>query len=110
MKKINQLIILLISILYIYSSSENCFEEDVKSKSTCHDQTDESAGFYCCYLKAKFDGETGTGCIPLSKAQKDDIGSYIKNMEKASDADVKSLDCKSSFMELGLFSLIFLLL
>lgn len=109
MKKINQLIILLISILYIYSSGI-CLEEDVSSKSTCHDQTDESADLYCCYLKAKFDGETGTGCIPLSKAQKDDIGSYIKNMEKASDADVKSLDCKSSFMELGLFSLIFLLL
>ena len=109
MKKINQLIILLISILYIYSSGI-CLEEDVSSKSTCHDQTNESADLYCCYLKAKFDGETGTGCIPLSKAQKDDIGSYIKNMEKASDADVKSLDCKSSFMELGLFSLIFLLL
>ena len=109
MKKINQLIILLISILYIYSSGI-CLEEDVSSKSTCHDQTNESADLYCCYLKAKFDGETGTGCIPLSKAQKDDIGSYIKNMEKTSDADVKSLDCKSSFMELGLFSLIFLLL
>jgi hypothetical protein len=109
MKKINQLIILLISILYIYSS-DICFEDDVSSKSTCHDQTDESADLYCCYIKAKYDGETDTGCIPLSKAQKDDIGSYIKNMEKANNADVKSLDCKSSFMELGLFSLIFLLL
>lgn len=109
MKKINQLIILLISILYIYSVSD-CSEDDVSSKSTCHDQTDESAGFYCCYYKVKYDGNTGTGCTILTKAQKDDIGSYIKNLEKQSESDVKSLDCKSSFMELGLFSLIFLLL
>ena len=107
MKKIYQILILLISLLYIYS--ESCEEINVSKKSTCHDKTVESSGEFCCYIKSKYNGETATGCISLLKENKDNIKDFIKEMEKQG-GKVKSLDCKSSFIEVGLFSLIFLLL
>ena len=107
MKKLYQILILLVSLLYIYS--DNCEEENVSTKSKCHDKTEENSGKFCCYIKYKYDGDTKTGCISLSKENKENIKDTIKEME-TSGGKVKSLDCKSSFIEFGLFSLIFLLL
>ena len=107
MKKLYQILILLVSLLYIYSNS--CEEENVSKKSTCHDRIVESSGKFCCFFKYKYDGDTKSGCFLVSKEEKENIKDYIKELEK-SGGKVKSLDCKSSFIEFGLFSLIFLLL
>ena len=111
MKKIYQIIILLVSLLYIYTSTDYCDIDDgnVSKKSTCHDRTIESSGDYCCYLKYKYNGETYSICSLLDKEEKENIKDTI-NDYKSQGTDVKSLDCKSSFIELGLFSLAFLLL
>jgi len=111
MKKVYQIIILLVSLLYINSSSEpDCDDENVSKKSVCHDQTVANSGYYCCYYKSKYNEETETGCTSLSQAQKNDIDKTIDEIEKKEGITIKSLDCKSSFIELGLFSLILLLL
>lgn len=111
MKKIYQLVVLLVSLLYIYSSEDNCYEEDVSKKSKCHDKTVKDSGYYCCYIKSKDNDGTYAGCIELSKEEKNDIKKYIEEIEsEEGEGDIQSLDCKSSFIELGLFSLIFLLL
>jgi len=109
MKKIYLLIILLVSLINIQYSSSACIEANPSGKSTCHDKTVANSGSYCCYYKAKANGETATACIELTKDQKDNIKDYIKQLEK-SGGSVKSLDCKSSFIQFGLFSLIILLL
>ena len=49
-----------------------------------------------------------TTCIELSKEEKENIKEAIKEAEKGG-ADIKSLDCKSSFIEFGLLSLMLLL-
>ena len=113
MKKVYQIIILLVSLLYINSSSEpECDDQEVSSRSVCHDQTVDNSGFYCCYLKEKYkgNGNTHTECITLKEAEKKDINKIIGDLEDEDGATVMSLDCKSSFIELGLFSLILLLL
>jgi len=55
MKKICQIIILLVLLLYIYSSS-TCDGTDVSKRSVCHEQSDVDNGVYCCYLKSKTGG------------------------------------------------------
>jgi len=109
MNKIYHLVILLVFLLNIQLSASTCVEANPSKKSTCHDKTVANSGSYCCYYKAKASGVSGTSCIELTKDQKDNIKDFIKEFEK-SGVDVKSLDCKSSFIEFGLFSLIFLLL
>ena len=108
MNKIFHLVILLVSLL-INQCSAACPEVNPSKKSTCHDKTVANSGSYCCYYKAKANGETATMCIELLKEQKEKIDDYIGQVEKAG-VSVKSLDCKSSFIEFGLLSLIFLLL
>jgi hypothetical protein len=109
MNKIYRLVILLVSLINILCTPTTCIEANPSKKSTCHDKTVANSGEYCCYYKAKANGVTGTSCFELTKDQKDKIKDFIKEIEKTG-VKVKSLDCKSSFMQLGLFSLIFLLL
>ena len=110
MKKLFPIIILLISLLCVYSASDpSCEDENVSKKSICHDQTQKNSGYFCCYYKSIYQGKTVTGCTELKQSQKDNIEKTIEEFNSNGD-DIKSLDCKSSFIELGLFSLIFLLL
>jgi hypothetical protein len=110
MKKLFPIIIFLISVWYIYSSSDPlCEGENVSKRNICHDQTQENSGFFCCYYKSTYNGDTATGCTELTKSQKENIKKTIEDLE-SKGVDIKSLDCKTSFIELGLFSLIFLVL
>jgi hypothetical protein len=109
MNKIYRLVILLVSLINILCTPTTCIEANPSKKSTCHDKTVANSGEYCCYYKAKANGVTGTTCFELTKDQKENIKDYIDMVEKAG-VSVKSLDCKSSFIEFGLLSLIFLLL
>jgi hypothetical protein len=109
MNKIYYLAILLVLLLNIQLSVSVCVQANPTKKSTCHDRTPAYADF-CCYYKVKASGVTVTSCLELTKDQKDKIKDTIDELEKTGGVDVKSLDCKSSFMQLGLFSLIFLLL
>ena len=104
--------ILLVSLLNIQYSNSSCVEVGLNpsKESHCHDQTQSNSGTYCCYYKVKAHGVTVTSCLPLTKDQKDKIDDTISNLEKTTSVTVESLDCKSSFIEFGLFSLIFLLL
>jgi hypothetical protein len=108
MKKIYQTIIFLVTVLFIHSSDDNCYELNPSKKSTCHDKTVANSGYYCCYFKQKFLGETFEMCSELSKEDKENIKEVIKEAEK-NDVDIKSLDCKSSIIEFGLLSLMLLL-
>ena len=108
MKKIYQTIIFLVTVLFIHSSDDNCYELNPSKKSTCHDKTVANSDYYCCYLKQKYLGETITSCTELSKEDKENIKEVIKEAEK-NDVDIKSLDCKSSIIEFGLLSLMLLL-
>ena len=109
MKKTYHLLILLVSLLNIQYSNSACIELNPSKASNCHDKTVANSGTYCCYYKIKSHGVSAASCLELPKEQKDKIDDYIKNIE-TSGISVESLDCKSSFIEFGLFSLIFLLL
>ena len=109
MNKIYYLAILLVLLLNIQLSVSACVEVNPSKKSTCHDKTVANSGYYCCYLKQKFQGETFEMCSELSKEDKENIKEVIKEAEKEEDVDIKSLDCKSSFIEFGLLSLMLLL-
>ena len=84
-------------------------KKNASKRSICHDKTEANSGFFCCYLKSTYNGNTATECMEFTKEEKDNIKKTIEELESFG-GEVKSLDCKSSFIELGLFSLIFLLL
>ena len=102
--------ILLVSLLNIQYSNSACIELNPSKASNCHDKTVSNSGTYCCYYKVKALVATADSCLELTQQEKDNIDDTIKNLEKTTSVTVDSLDCKSSFIEFGLFSLIFLLL
>ena len=111
--KTYKIIILLITILYVYSSStEKCDMFNPSTRNTCHNlftDEDRKKGNYCCYHKYKYNDEKYIECLPLSEEEKADINGYINGLE-TSEQKVISLDCKSSYFRIGLLSLIYLLL
>ena len=101
--------ILLVSLLNIQCSDLECSQDNPPNKNTCNAKTVANSDQYCCYYKAKIDGLVSVTCHEISGTVYNNIGVFIDEIEN-SGATVESFDCKSSFIEFGLFSLIFLLL
>ena len=105
-----QIFILLISFLYINNFSyDGCFENNT-IKENCHKKTDSNSGNFCCHLNytSKENKKSYALCTKISKDQKDKIKDLIRELI-SNGAIVKSLDCKSSYLELGLLIIIILL-
>ena len=86
---------------------------DTKASSSkdCKDLKAESGDYkYCCFIKGKYENEDISGCYPLKESQYNDMKQTIKDLEKKADTKVDKLDCKSFYLQLGLISLIFLIL
>ena len=83
-------------------------DTDASSSKDCIDL--ESDYKYCCFIKVKYENEDISGCYPLKESQYNDIKQTIKDLEKNADTKVDKLDCKSFYLQLGLISLIFLIL
>ena len=107
------LLILLCSVIFVYSTTlKDC--DGIKASSTydCVDlysQSDREGGYYCCYEKAKKNGVSKSECVMLLEDEYDDIKNYIGNIKDQGFTDV-SVDCKSFYLQLGVLSLLLILL
>jgi len=110
--KTYQAITILILISYIYA--DYC-ENEPTSPTKADDCTSHKAnGGYCCFVKEK----SGNECNGYGPNQYKYIKDYVKYFKKCypkSDGDCEeykdfSIDCKSSYLVLSLFSLILLFL
>ena len=71
---------------------------------------DRNAGYYCCYEKAKNkEGREVSDCVFLLDDQYDDMKNYIGSIKDQGYKDV-SVDCKSYYLQLGVLSLLLILL
>ena len=64
----------------------------------------------CCFLKWEKDSRRKFNCVPVNAYDLADIDEKIKSLESKLGADIKSLDCKSSYLYGSLLLVIFLLL
>ena len=116
----------LIAFMLIYFSAQSNFSFTVKNctdyspsgghaafsldfcRATNYD-TDKYAK--CCYLRWEDkDGKRKYNCLPVTALELADIDEKIDQLEKNNITDVKSLDCKSSYLYGSLLLVILLLL
>ena len=104
------IILLMINISFI--SSDCDMEVSASKAGDCEDlEVDESKGEkYCCFVKGTSNNKKLNTCVPITEAQYKDIDQTIKLVEGVFDGKVEKLDCKSFYLQLGLISLIWLIL
>ena len=114
MAKYYILLILLCSVIFIHTTDlENqCITGGGSSTYECVNKfgdDDRNAGYYCCYAKAKKDGVQKSECVFLLEEQYDEIKDYIGSIKDQGYKDV-SVECKSYYLQLGVLSLLLILL
>ena len=76
----------------------------------CKDLETDDSEDYCCYAKGKDKNKQSlSGCVTVKKENYNKIKDFIKSLED-DGYEVKKLDCNSSYLELGVLSIILLLL
>ena len=107
-------------IIYANTSSTYCLEKTSASSAyDCQGLAVSTPGGYCCYYRfaTEFQGyrQEYSTCAELSPADYNDIWASIQKAKDDAAAtgvylDVYSLDCKSSYLALSLFSLLLFIL
>ena len=116
--KVISFLILCSLIIYI-NTEETCNKKIGSSSKDCKDTAVQQTGDHCCFMKVSFEiaGQKGekSGCFEITQSDYDKIDEAIKNMEKEVEnaggkATIDTLDCKSSYIALSLFSLLLFIL
>ena len=106
------ILLLLALIAMTYGSSDYTCTGDASFYLSCINKS-KPDDCYCCYIKAtyKLGGGTITQCTYVLKSLIDDnnIYNYIKLQEGILYKKVDSLYCKSSYLTVGLLSLLLFL-
>ena len=110
------IILFLVSVNYIVCEVDLCEHYPATSKSDCLDYYNgvDSQGYYCCYSKERYNGQDYAECFNLNSYEYKHIKDTIKNIEtdyynSGIDLQIRSLDCNSYYLQLGIISLIILL-
>ena len=82
------------------------------SVEDCQSKTLGTGQYKCCFGEGEWDGGSGSGCIPLTKDEYDNIDDYIDKAEENAGLDDYELDidCSSNYLLISLLSLILLIL
>ena len=110
--KIYQLIIFTSLVICILNS---CYKDtDISRASHCTSRSLDAGEKllgqkYCCYFYTKNGNDVDKKCVGITQSRYDDILSYIESYEQTWGVTVMSLDCKSSYLQIGLLGLLFLL-
>jgi len=92
-----------------------CAKNDPQTSRDCINQASDKdkqlEKVYCCYIKYKILEEEFTSCKAFSLDEMNIIFDYTHSKKDESDGlRILKLDCANSYLALGLFYLIFLLL
>ena len=104
------LVLLMIDIISCDHCSWTQTLGKVSKVADCKDLSLDDNEKHCCYLEGKKDDKDVKGCFPLTEDDYKDMKKTIKEIEKQNNADVDKLDCKSFYLQIGIISLIFLIL
>ena len=106
--------ILICAILIFYVQNTCLTDSGINKASDCHSRElspyEKESNKYCCYLYTSRNGVEGKECVTASIDDYNNIDSFISTIEGLFSVTVKSLDCKSAYLQIGLLSLLFFLL
>ncbi len=105
-------ILILISLILLINSADFCdLEVQATKPEDCANLIKASRTNYCCYFKGMWKGKTYNGnCMDITPIPYNEMKEYIEEMNKEEGYDIQSLDCKSSYMQIGILYLILLFL
>ena len=111
---------LILCSLIIYINTLQCsLKQSANSSKDCKDLELALTGDHCCYFKGSVEvagaSITFNRCVEITQVDYDNIDESIKKAKEESEKEgmkmtVDSLDCKSSYIVLSLFSLLLFLL
>ena len=104
------LVLLMIDISSCGACSWDKTLDKVSEVADCKDLSLDDDEKHCCYLEGELNDKDVKGCFPLSEDQYKDMKKTIKDIENQNKAEVDKLDCKSFYLQIGIISLIFLIL
>ena len=112
--KIYPCVILVSLILYIQNTCESEKVTVKEKKEDCikrelSEKEKKKGAKHCCFSKYKVKDVTFEVCGAFSENEYKNLFRYIKEAEMNDDVDIKTIDCKSSYLKLGTLALIFLL-
>jgi len=106
--------ILICAILIFYVQNTCLTDSGINKASDCHSRElspdEKQSNKYCCYLYTSRNGVEGKECMTASIDDYNNIDSVISTIEGLFSVTVKSFDCKSAYLQIGLLSLLFFLL
>ena len=109
--KIYQILICAILIFYVQNTCQ--VDSGINKASDCHSRElspdEQKRNKYCCYLYYTHNGEEGKECVTASIDEYNNIDSTITTYQGFFSITVKSFDCKSAYLQIGLLSLLFFL-
>lgn len=106
--KFYHIILVLLLIAYI-NTEDGCKSiKNPSKKSDCNGKlssTEQNKYSHCCYV----DNDEGKACVALKK---DEFDSLEQNIKEAKDKGEKvgTIECNSSYLKIGLLSLLFAVL
>ena len=109
--KIFQIILFTTLVIFIHNTCTKL--SDVTSYRECHNRElnalEKIGASYCCYYYTVDGSDEVKRCLPYSQNQYDNIQDTINSIESTLGVKVKSLDCKSSYLQIGLLGLLLFL-
>ena len=106
--------ILICAILIFYVQNTCLTDSGINKASDCHSRElspyEKESNKYCCYLYTSRNGVEGKECVTASIDEYNNIDSTITTYQGFFSITVKSFDCKSAYLQIGLLSLLFFLL
>ena len=105
-------IIIVFSLITLINNVEFCdLTVSASNPGDCSKLIKASSCNFCCLFKGKWKGIDYSGnCMDLSPVRYNEMKEYIEEMNKEEGYDIQSLDCKSSYMQIGILYLILLFL
>ena len=106
-----QIIIILISFVYVFS--ECLTFKTISNKTECTQtelsEQEKAIGFIkCCYYNYTHltHDNTNSMCIGLYEEQYKKIKKFINKTQDEQDLEIHSIDCKSNYLQIGIILLI----
>ena len=106
--------LLIMAILFIYIKSDCSATSGIDRYTDCTNRVLSlvEKGFgnsYCCYIYGVNGNEKKKRCTPISQNEYDNMEKTIDYYTSIYAFNIKSFDCKSSYIQIGLLGLLFLL-
>ena len=93
------LLLLISSLITIIKSAQKQFcdcSPKVEKPSDCNDTFIKASEYDdCCYLEGKWKGKQTKTCIDLTPIRKDELESYIKELNEDADTNIEKIICNS---------------